>query len=363
MDNEKSVNIDEKFDLNVAEYIIQSGNCKNKPNLIKKEKLVIPEKLDPLKKNILVTTPIFFPKIKLNSLKKKFNFIFIQKSNKENLIKSLNNVNGWICHPSPEYSFDSKILRNAKNLRVIATPSTGITHIDMKYCKSNKIKVLPINISKKFKKIKASSEFTFLLCLLGFKNIISALHEVKIGNWRNIEEKIRGNEIIGKNIGIFGYGRIGQNLHKYFSSMNANVNFFDVKKNLNSKNKATKNQILKNSDLIVMCISYSKKNYNYADNKFFSKMKKNSIFVNTSRGEVINENSLIKALRTKKIKCAILDVVKNEQNLNSKKNILIEYAKKNRNLIISPHMAGLTFESEEKAFMISVENIINYFSK
>ena len=199
--------------------------------------------------------------------------------------------------------------------------------------------------------------------MLGFKNILSALKEVKSGNWRNIEEKLRGNEIIGKNIGIFGQGRIGKNLQKYFSSMNANVNFFDVKKKFKSKNKLTKNQILKMSDLVVMCISYSKKNYNFADNDFFSKMKKNSVFVNTSRGEIVNEKSLIKFLKLKKLKCAILDVIKNEQNLNFQKNILIEYSKKNSNLIITPHIAGLTFESEEKAFMISLENIINYLMK
>ena len=121
------------------------------------------------------------------------------------------------------------------------------------------------------------------------------------------------------------------------------------------------NKMLKHSDLIVVCISYLKNNHNYVDKKFFSKMKKNSIFVNTSRGEVVNETDLINALRTKKIKCALVDVIKNEQFLNIKKNMLIEYAKNNSNLIISPHMAGLTIESEKKAFLISVNNIISYF--
>ena len=92
-------------------------------------------------------------------------------------------------------------------------------------------------------------------------------------------------------------------------------------------------------------------------------MKKNAIFVNTSRGEVVDERALINALKTKKIKFALLDVVKNEQYLNSKKNILLEYAKENSNLVISPHMAGLTFESERKAFLISVNNIIKHFNK
>ena len=198
---------------------------------------------------------------------------------------------------------------------------------------------------------------------MGFKNLINALNQVRIGNWRNIENKIRGNEIIGKEIGIFGYGRIGKNLNKYFSAMGAKVSFFDIKKSIRSSRKKTKDQILQNSDLVIICVSYSKHNFNFVDKKFFSKMKKNTIFVNTSRGEVVDERALINALKTKKIKFALLDVVKNEQYLNSKKNMLLEYAKKNSNLIISPHMAGLTFESEKKAFLISVNNIIKYFKK
>ncbi len=145
--------------------------------------------------------------------------------------------------------------------------------------------------------------------------------------------------------------------------MGAEVNYFDIKKRKPSSKIKSKNQILKTSDLIVVCISYNKKNIDFVNKDFFSKMKKNSVFVNTSRGEVVNENALIHALKTKKLKFALIDVIKNEQYLKTKKNKLIEYAKKCNNLLISPHMAGLTEESEKKAFLISVENIIKYFKK
>ena len=94
--------------------------------------------------------------------------------------------------------------------------------------------------------------------------------------------------------------------------MNAKVSFFDLKKTRSYKKK----QISNNSDIIVMCISYSK-NHNFVDNNFFSQMKK-FIFVNTSRGEIVDEKSLIKFLKNKKIKYAILDVVKGEQQLRKK---------------------------------------------
>ena len=110
-----------------------------------------------------------------------------------------------------------------------------------------------------------------------------------------------------------------------------------------------------------MCISYNKKNFNFVDKNFLNKLKKRPIFVNTSRGEIVDEKYLLKALKSKIIRAAYLDVIKKEQNLNLKKNALINYSKKKNNLIISPHMAGLTYESEEKAFLISVGNIIKYF--
>ena len=354
MPQNKSINIDEKFDLEMASLLIKNGYCKNIPQKVKTNTFNFTKQFNPKKKNILITAPTSFFNIDLSFLEKKFNCIFFEKPDKKSLIKYLKNVHGWICHPSPEYFIDKDILKHANSLKIISTPSTGITHIDINYCKIKNIKVRSITVSKKFKNIKASSEFTFLLCLLGFKDLINAIDEVKSGNWRNIEDRIRGNEVIGKKVGIFGYGRIGKNLHKYFSSMNAKVSFFDLKRR---HDHTKKKQILNNSDIIVMCISYSKKNYNFVDNNFFSQMKKNSIFVNTSRCEIVDEKSLIKFLKNKKIKYAILDVIKGEQQLRKKNNILIEYSKNNKNLIITPHMAGLTYESEEKAFLISVDNI------
>ena len=119
--------------------------------------------------------------------------------------------------------------------------------------------------------------------------------------------------------------------------------------------------VLKQSDIIVVCITYNKKNSNFVDANFFNKVKKGSIFVNTSRGEVVDEKALIQALLTKKLIYAATDVVRNEQNLTKKKNKLIEYSKNNHNLLITPHMAGLTHDSEKKAAEITINNIKRYF--
>ena len=81
-----------------------------------------------------------------------------------------------ICQPSPNYRIDQKILKNAKRLKIISSPSTGLTHIDLDYCKKKKIKVLSLSGTKDVNNIKASSEFTFLLMLNTLKkyNLINS---------------------------------------------------------------------------------------------------------------------------------------------------------------------------------------------
>ena len=120
--------------------------------------------------------------------------------------------------------------------------------------------------------------------------------------------------------------------------------------------------LLSNSDIICICVHLTKETKNLIDKKKFNKMKKNVILINTSRGEVLDENELIKNLRKKKIKYACLDVLSNEHQIKLKTNKLINYSQNNSNLVITPHMAGLTYESETLAAEISLKNL-NYFFK
>ena len=91
-------------------------------------------------------------------------------------------------------------------------------------------------------------------------------------------------------------------------------------------------------------------------------MKKDAVLVNSSRGEIINEKDLLHALKSKKIAGAIVDVIKDEHKSNFDKNKMINYAKNNDNLIITPHIAGLTADSEEKALNQSVNNLIKFLN-
>lgn len=360
MPPEKSINIDEKFDLLLAELLIKNGKCNNFPK--KEFKLSEKNIFKNSKKNLLISAPFHFMDKLREKLKRDFNCTFIHDKSKKNVINNLRNKDVWLCHPSPEYKIDKNVL-NKSNLKLIATPSTGTNHIDLDYCKKKNIKVVSILNKTKTKSIKASSEFTFLLILASLRKLIQAKEKVQMGYWRNIEDELRGSELSNKSVGIIGYGRIGKNIEKYSKAFGATVNLYDpyTKRSKNINLKKNISDVLKQSDIIVVCITYNKKNSNFVDANFFNKVKKGSIFVNTSRGEVVDEKALIQALLTKKLIYAATDVVRNEQNLTKKKNKLIEYSKNNHNLLITPHVAGLTHDSEKKAAEITINNIKRYF--
>ena len=278
----------------------------------------------------MITTTTSFLDIFKKDLTKKYDCTFAEGIKKKQLKKVLRDIDGWICNPSPNYIINKAVLEDAKKLKAIFTPSTGSTHIDKKYLEKKKIKLFTIQNNKQLNKIKASSEFTFGLLLSCFRNLVKGTKIVQSGNWRNEEDKIRGNELYKKKIGIIGFGRIGENIFRYAKSFGMKIKAYDPFK-LNKLKKlkisSNLNDLLKNSDVVTVSVHLNKKTKNMCNKFFFKKMKKNSIFINTSRGEIVDEISLIKALKSKKIKSAAVDVIQGEQKKDITKNRLFKYSK------------------------------------
>jgi phosphoglycerate dehydrogenase-like enzyme/CMP-N-acetylneuraminic acid synthetase len=343
---EKSINIDTLFDLEMAEFLILKGKCKNKPKCRHK---------------FLINTPLdFMPEVK-DKFEEIANCTIISKdSSIDEVIKYITYADIWICSPCPKYIIDENILKHANKLKIIASTSTGTNHIDMNYCKKHNIKILSLKDSEKVKNITASSEFTFALMLSTIRNVCQSFDNVKNNGWREKESNLRANELCGKTLGIVGLGRIGSNNAKYALAFGMKVMVYDpfVKVNIeNTERVMNILDLLRSSDVIMICVHLSKETNCMVDESWFSNMKNGVYFINTSRGEVIDENALLDNLKSGKIKAAGLDVLTNESLIGKDKNKLIEYAKENNNLIITSHIAGLTYESEVKAAEIILEEL------
>lgn len=304
------------------------------------------------KHKILVTAPTYFMPDIENIFQEKNSVCFAYNKPKELFLSSFfESFDILIPNPCDSYRIDSNFLKHFSSIKTIITPSTGTNHIDVDYCKQQGIKILGLlDDRKSLESISASAEYTFGLMMALIRNIPQAIESVKAGHWREVEGELRGIELQGKTVSIIGYGRIGRKLASYLYPITNKIYTYDKgDADVDLKRK------LCCSDIVFICLGLNKETYGMIDASWFDAMKDGFYFINTSRGEVINEDDLIKALESGKVKAAAVDVVCNETEFANNK--LIQYSKEHDNLIVTPHIAGLTVESQRKA-MLSVIGLL-----
>ena len=186
------------------------------------------------------------------------------------------------------------------------------------------------------------------------RRIFETQKEIKKGYW----PKLNGILLKDKYLGVIGLGNVGQRVIQFSSGFGMKVLGNDIKK-ISSKTlkkfkikKVSKINLLKKADIIILCVDFNKTSYRLIDYKDFAKMKKNAIIINVSRGPVINEKALIRALTRKQIYGAGLDVFENEPIKLQNKLMKLD------NCILSSHNAFNTNEEVEKVHNNTVQNLI-----
>ncbi len=367
MDELKSVNIDEITDFYTCEKLIEKGYCKNFPSTIfnrvenRKFDLNIRDKEY---EYILVSYPNnIFNLSERNFFLKKTNEILCDINNFELINETIKNkVSAILVPTSGLKKLNKKILDKFKNLKFIISPSTGLTHLDVNYINKREIKIINLDTIQDTKNIKASSEFCLLLILASLRNYKESLDVVKSGNWRNFEVELRSREIKNLNFGFLGFGRIGKNVSKFLHYLGGKIYYFDP--NVNSKEKNFKkinklNNFLNKLDFLIVSAKLNKKTNSIINSQSIKKLKKGIKIINISRGELIDERALLKNIKNNKINSYYTDVVTKEEDVLINKNKIVEYSKNNKNISVSPHVGGLTYDSELKA----INRILYKFEK
>jgi D-3-phosphoglycerate dehydrogenase len=280
----------------------------------------------------------------LNKLKKNFKII-VKTNSSLRFDKFISTCDIYLA--SAAIRVDKDFLKKATKLKVILSPSTGVDHLDINEIKKKNIKL--ITITKEIKLLEtfsATSEIAFALILNLYRNIIPANKSALNGIWAR--EKFSGRQLLGKTIGILGLGRLGVITARIALGFGMKVVAYDIKKkNIKGVKMLSMNKLFKMSDIVSVHVHLNSKTAGLIDRKFLTAMKKNSILINTSRGAIINEKDLLHVLKRKIIAGAGLDIINGEWL--SKKELLehklINYARKNNNLIILPHIGGSTIES------------------
>ena len=265
------------------------------------------------------------------------------------------------------HKIDKDLLEHAKQLKVIVSATTGLNHIDIEGANSRGITTLSLKGEADFlRTVTATAEHTIGLMLSLIRHTPHAYNSVMDGTWdRNL---FKGQDLFGKTLGIIGYGRLGKLVAKYATAFGMTVIAYDTKDIPHDETveSTSLNAVLSRSDIITLHASYSPENEQFINKSCFEKMKEGAVFINTARGEIIDEQALLEALKTKHLSGAALDVISNEQallNVPISDNSLYKYARKYNNLILTPHIGGATYDSMYKTEIFMAHKLIEFFGK
>ena len=257
------------------------------------------------------------------------------------------------------FKIDPDFLKNGRKIKFIARVGSGLENIDVKYLKKRGIKL----ISAPEGNSNAVGEHAVGLILSLLNKLNLANDSVKNKLW--IRDKFRGYEIENKTIGIIGYGNTGRSLAKKLTGFNVKeIIFYDIKSKTKDSiaRQVTIEELQKKSNILSIHTPQNKLSIGMIDKDFIQKMKNPFWLVNTARGSAIKTKDLIYGIQNGKILGAGLDVLEYEKKtfentFDDKINQEFIDLIKNEKIILTPHIAGWTYESHSKLAKIIVQKI------
>jgi len=246
-------------------------------------------------------------------------------------------------------SINAAVIDNSPDLKVIATATTGLNHIDVNRALERGIAVLSLKEETAFlDTITSTAELAFSLLLDLMRYNPWAFESVKRYEYKL--EAFRGRSLYGKTLGIVGMGRLGKILAAGASGFRMNIAFTDPhvpQEQFPQYRKVSFDELLKESDAISIHVHLAPETEGLFSGEVLSKMKQGAYLVNTSRGEIVDEGAVLKALESGQLGGYATDVPTGEAQILERfeHNPMVEYAKVNQNLIIVPHTGGLTHDS------------------
>jgi phosphoglycerate dehydrogenase-like enzyme len=315
----------------------------------------------PGKPRLLVSAPYeFMPQIKWE-MQKHFDVTLAYNAAYDRVKDLVSEPVAWITDTCPPYLVDRELLDQALNLRVLATPSTGTNHIDVACLQSRQISLISLKDSPVIEDIHASSEFSFALLLALIKKIPASAASANVGVWREREDEFRSVEVHGKTIGLVGYGRIGRKMARFAGAFGMRVLVYDPYVEAAQDPEVEQvalDTLLAASDIVSIHVHLNEQTRHMVDASFFGKMKPGAYFLNTARGDIVDEDALIACLESGHIRAAAVDVIRGEHIHNKRALPLIQYAREHDHLIVTPHIAGATLESQYKAGRYILDQVV-----
>jgi D-3-phosphoglycerate dehydrogenase len=249
------------------------------------------------------------------------------------------------------HHIDTEVLSAASSLKIIATPTTGLNHIDVEAVERRGIQIISLRSEAEFlANIRATAEHTVALILALFRHLPQAADSVAMGRWDR--DNFKGRELYQKTVGIIGYGRLGRIVARYLKAFDMHVLAADPNVDADSVEPGVRmvpiSELLSDADVVTLHVNYCEETRAFFGQDHFAAMKPSAWFINTARGELVDEFALLDALQSGQLAGAALDVLCGERSTGMADHPLVSYAREHGNLLITPHVGGCTEESMEK---------------
>jgi glyoxylate reductase len=310
----------------------------------------------PMKKKVYLTRTIPEPAISI--LSKECDIVVNKKPappTKKEILSNIRNMDAILCTLSD--TIDGEIMDAAgSNLKVISSYSTGYDHIDIEEANRRGIYVTFTSDIL----AEATADLTFALILSIARRVVEADKFVRKKQWRFgwIPNLFLGSDVNGMTLGIFGLGSIGTAVARRAKGFNMKILYHNRNRIINQLNNPIANYVdintlLKDSDFLSIHATLNKDNFHFFNEVNLRKMKKTAFLINTSRGQIVYERDLIKALKNKWISGVALDVYEKEPISISSPLLRM------KNVIILPHIGSATYQVRSKMARVAAENLLN----
>lgn len=248
------------------------------------------------------------------------------------------------------HQIDAELMDAAPHLRIIATPTTGLNHIDAAAAAERGIRIVSLGGAGDFLNgVRATAEHTIALMLALLRHLPASARHVREGGWDR--DLFRGAELYGKTVGVVGYGRLGRIVARYLAAFDACVLAADPHARPGDADSGVRlvelGELLRAAEVVTLHVNLTAATAGMFGREQFAAMRPGSRFVNTARGELVDEAALVEALGSGKLAGAAVDVVCGEHG-RPPASPLIAWARHHDNLIVTPHIGGCTAESMEK---------------
>lgn len=312
---------------------------------------------------VLITEPEAYDDDTRAQFPPDWHLIYQPINNQDQLRMELVNHDYDIVFAKLGLSFDQGIFLSQPHLKIVATPTTGLNHIDLIAAEAANILVVSLKGERQFlSTVTSTAEHAWLLLLAISRSLPVATSRVASGQWER--QGMEVHELRDAQLGIIGMGRLGKIVASYGLAFGMNIVASDPNIEVHDFPEgvypASLKHLLSTSDYIVLLASYTPGAPPILGVNEFSVIKPGASLVNVARGELIDENALLDALKQGSLRAAGLDVLSGDSVWNASDNpysSILEFARSSSRVIITPHMAGYAFEAVKKTRLFLIDKV------